>query len=156
MFIYHPVFSTLWITGGMAMRFVWANIISKVGRFLGVFSMKEQNSHIYDTLISLIFIIIQNRNYGTKWREVTIFRFATLIISSGMETLSGRCEFGIFCGNIGMCLMTWQGHLKSCSSKMQPLSVQTEDRLCMLKRLGKNMTGQQQTCMLGEVIYFPL
>lgn len=29
-------------------------------------------------------------------KNVTIFKSATLIISSGTETFSGRCEFGIF------------------------------------------------------------
>lgn len=44
-------------------------MISDIDQFPGVFSKKEQNNQIYDTLKTLIFRIIQIRNVGTNRGE---------------------------------------------------------------------------------------
>lgn len=68
-------------------------MISEVDQFPGIFSKKKQNNQIYDTLRTLIFRIIQNRNYSKNWGEkfkAMTLNFVTLIISSVKETPSGR------------------------------------------------------------------
>lgn len=41
-------------------------MISEVDQVPGICLKKEQNNQIYDNLSTLIFKIIQNRNYGTN------------------------------------------------------------------------------------------
>lgn len=67
-------------------------MISEVDEFPGIFSKRQQNNQIYDTLNTVIFFwIIQIRNFGTNWGEkckAVTWNVVTFIISSGIETLS--------------------------------------------------------------------
>lgn len=66
-------------------------MISEIHQFSGVFSKKEQNNQIYDTLKTLIFRIKLQMLAQIEERNLKLLLWiVTLIICNGKETLSGR------------------------------------------------------------------